>query len=426
VTAVIGEQPRLLADLEPAAGVIKEDYDDFFVEEIPLYAASGVGTHTYFLLEKRGLSTMQAVYEIAQQLKVRRRDIGYAGLKDARAVTRQWMSLEHVTRERLESLQIARMQVLAVTSHTNKLRLGHLTGNRFVVKVRQPEADRLAGLQDALALLAEKGVPNYFGRQRFGGRGDAWKVGRAIVHGDPDEALDLILGRPCKDDQGTIRRARKLYDEGSYTDAAQAWPRAFRDERRALKVLHRTRGQKKRGFGAIDKALRRFYVSAYQSYLFNRVVADRLQIGLRRILPGDLAWLHRTGAVFRVFDGDAEQPRADRFEISPTGPLFGYRMTQPSGRPGQIEAELLTGEGLTPQTFRSGKLRVKGSRRPLRFQPADASIRLGADGRGAYLELRFTLPRGCYATSLLRELFVDRSTTSGELAESYGAEEAPI
>src|SRR5690606_18406346 len=95
-TTAMEDWPRLLTDFEPLPGVIKEDYDDFVVEELPLYAASGAGTHTYFLLEKRGLSTMQAVNDMARALGVRRIDIGYAGLKDARAVTRQWMSVEHV------------------------------------------------------------------------------------------------------------------------------------------------------------------------------------------------------------------------------------------------------------------------------------------------------------------------------------------
>jgi tRNA pseudouridine13 synthase len=416
----IAEQPRLLANFQPAAGVIKEDYEDFLVEEVPLYAASGEGTHTYFLLEKRGLSTMQAVHDIARALNVRRRDIGYAGLKDARAVTRQWMSVEHVSRERLEDLQLARMRVLQVTSHTNKLRLGHLRGNTFVIKVRQTEPQRLAELQDALATLAEKGVPNYFGQQRFGGRGDAWETGRAVVHGDLAEALDLILGRPNDRDHGSVRRARQLYELGKYTDAARAWPGMFRDERRALKTLQRTGGKKKRGFLAIDASLRKFYVSAYQSYLFNCVVASRLRSDFHRILPGDLAWLHANGAVFEVVDEAVEQPRTDAFEISATGPLFGYRMTPATGRPGKIEADLLAAEGLTPESFRAANLRIKGGRRPLRFRPTDALIRLGADARGTYLELWVTLPRGCYATSLLRELFVSPTVTAEVAGEARG------
>ncbi len=412
--------PRLLQDFTPAQGLIKSDYEDFVVEELPLYPADGSGTHTYFLVEKHGLSTMQAAADIARALNVRRRDIGYAGLKDARAVTRQWMSLEHADSEQVAALQIPRLRILEVTRHTNKLHLGHLKANRFTIRVRQTEPDRLPELKDALAELIRRGVPNYFGEQRFGGRGDAWGVGLAMLRGQPDQALDLVLGRPSERDHGDIRRARQLYESGQYLEAARRWPGMFRDERRALKALAHSNGRKRRAFAAIDKASRLFYVSAYQSYLFNQVVAARLPSGLDHLYAGDLAYLHASGAVFHVEDATVEQARSDRFEISPSGPLFGYRMTEPGGYPGELEAQVLAAEKLSPKSFRSGPLRVKGARRPLRFHPADAEIRLGAPAQGVYLELAFALPRGCYATSLLRELFAGPPCGPGP--ETNGAE----
>lgn len=399
--------PRLLNDLEPAAGVIKEDYEDFVVEETPLYEPSGEGTHTYFRIEKAGLSTVQAASDVAHVLNVRVRDIGYAGLKDARAVTRQWMSVEHVDPEKLKGIDIPRLKVLEVSRHRNKLKIGHLAANRFVIKVRHTQAARLAELQDGLARLSRKGMPNYFGHQRFGGRGDTWAVGQAMLRGQVEEAVDILLGRPSQRDVGDVARARKMYEKGQYRDAASAWPGMFRNERRALKALARTKGDRKRALYSIDGNSRRFYVSAYQSYLFNQVAAQRVAGGLGVLLEGDLACLHCSGAVFRVEDAAKEQPRADAFEISPTGPLYGYRMSDPGGRPGEIEADVLRAEELPEDVFRSGGIRVKGTRRALRVRPAGATIKLGADERGAYLELRFELPRGSYATSLLRELFVE-------------------
>ena len=402
------ELPRLLANLKLAPGVIKMDYEDFVVEEIPLYEACGTGTHTYFLVQKHGLGTMPAVHDLARALDVPRREIGYAGLKDARAVTRQWMSVEHVDPERVKELSIPRIEILETTRHTNKLKLGHLRANHFVIRVRHTQPQRQKELAAGLEQLVTRGVPNYFGPQRFGGRGDAWKIGRAIVRSDLEGALDLVLGNPCERDSGDILRARELYELGNYPHALRAWPGMFRDERRALKTLHRTKGNKRIAFSAIDHSLRRFYVSAYQSHLFNSVLAERLASGPDRIECGDLAWIHEKGAVFEVLDPLVEQPRADAFEISPTGPLYGYRMTQPKHRPGQTEARILAAEDLTSDSFRSKPLRLKGARRALRFQPTNAQISLGADQRGAYLELRFTLPRGCYATSLLRELFQEQ------------------
>ncbi len=408
------DPPRLLSDFAPAPGVIKADYTDFVVEEIPLYPADAIGTHTYFFVEKAGLSTQQAVHDIARALAVRRHEIGVAGLKDARAVTRQWMSVEHIDPERVAAIDVPRVSILETTRHTNKLRIGHLKANHFVIRVRNTEPDRLAELQDALARLSRAGVPNHFGPQRFGYRGDTWAIGRALLQQDPDEAVDLLLGRPTEQDYGATRRARELYDAGDYAKAAQTWPGMFHNERRALKALMRNKGNRRRALGALDKNTRTFFISAYQSYLFNQTLARRLPTGLGHLYAGDLAWLHASGAVFRVEDTATEQPRADRLEISPSGPLFGYRMTEPQGPPAEIEHAVLAAENLTPEAFRGGPLRVKGSRRPLRFPPTDTRLSLGADPRGPYVELEFTLPRGCYATALLRELF--------ELQQADGAE----
>lgn len=418
----MSELPRLLGDFARPPGLIKHFAEDFEVEEVPLYEPGGTGTHTYFRIEKRGVSTMEAVHAIAAALDVRRRDIGYAGLKDAHAVTRQWMSIEHLPPERVQALELSHIRILEVDLHGNKLRLGHLAGNRFVIRVRQTEPHRLADFQDALRALCERGVPNYFGPQRFGGRGDTDRVGRAVVRGEIAEAVDLILGRPAPADDGAVLRARQHYEAGRFEEAARAWPWAFRDERRALRALQRARGRKKSAFFAIDKALRRFYVSAYQSWLFNAIAAQRLETGLGQLQTGDLAMRHGSRSVFLVEDAAVEQPRADAFEISPTGPLFGYRMSHPQGIPGTMEAQLLSNEELTDDSFRSGPQRVKGGRRVLRFRPEDASIRLGADDSGAYLELRFTLSRGCYATSLLRELFVGMGPEESEQDAENGGD----
>jgi tRNA pseudouridine13 synthase len=398
--------PRLLESLAPLPGVIKEDYEDFVVEEIPLYPFDAVGTHTYFLVEKRGLSTLHAVSDISRKLGVRRMDIGYAGLKDAKAVTRQWMSVEHIEPERVAALEIPRIRVVETTRHGNKLRLGHLKGNRFEIRVRRTAIERFSELLAGVETLARVGVPNYFGSQRFGSRGDGWMVGRAIVRGDLEGALDQMLGRPADADSSQLRAARELYEQGEFDRAAEHWPAMFREERRALRALAGG-AKKKRAFLSVDRAVREFLISAYQSFLFNEIVAKRLPGGLQRLLPGDLAWLHFNGAVFCVEDLEREQARADALEISPSGPLFGYRMTQPQGKPGEMEAELLRSQELSSDSFRTDHLRLKGTRRPLRFPIHDAAVALEEDSRGAYLALRFTLPRGCYATTVLRELFVE-------------------
>lgn len=398
-------QPRLLSDLQRPRGMIKADYTDFVVDELPLYPADGAGTHTYFLVEKAGLTTAQAVHDIAVKLGVRRHDIGYAGLKDSRAVTRQWMSIEHVPPERVAAIEMPRLRILETTCHGNKLKIGHLRGNQFHIKVRGHFDDQLALIQDGLATLVRRGVPNYYGPQRFGYRGDSWRIGRAMLLGQTEEAIDLMLGAPTEHDHGDVRKARKFYEKGDFEKALHAWPRLFINERRMLGAILRSGGKKRKAIYALDKWTKAFFVSAYQSVLFNRIVAQRLPTGLDRLLPGDLAWLHANGAVFHVEDLGREQPRCDAFDISPTGPLFGYRCTEPTDEPLAMEQAVLESEGLTRDAFRNGPVRTKGGRRPLRFPVHDGKAELGADEHGSYVALQFVLPRGCYATAVLTELF---------------------
>jgi tRNA pseudouridine13 synthase len=406
--------PFLTRDLPGVSGLIKSRYEDFQVEEIPAYDAVGEGTHTFFLIEKAGLTTMQAARDVARALGVAPHDVGYAGLKDARALTRQWFSVEHVAPEKVAALDLPKIRVVRTSRHFNKIKIGHLSGNRFRIRVREFRHGAEDDARAILTALSTKGVPNYFGPQRFGARGDTWRMGAAMLRGDLKDALDQYLGRPGPQDRDFFQEARRAYDQSQFARAHDIWPYMYRDERKALKVLAGG-GPPHRAWFAVDRSLKRLFLSAYQSRLFNLILAERVD-RLDRLEDGDLAFKHDTGAVFRVENAAAEQPRADRFEISPTGPLFGYRMTRPGGEPGRREDALLAAEGLNPESFREADRHpVKGGRRPLRFKPYDSSVASGLDKEGPFLEFRFVLKKGCYATSLLREILKNESET-GEAA----------
>ncbi len=396
--------PYLTADLPGVGGAIKRYDEDFVVEELPLYEPSGEGTHTYFAIEKRGLPTPAAIKLIASRLGKRPHDIGYAGLKDAHGVTRQMLSVEHVDPEQIERLELSRISVLSIDRHTNKLKLGHLAGNRFAIKIRDTVAAPLPIGRSIVEVLTARGVPNYFGPQRFGARGDNAAVGLAVLRDDYEEAIALILGRVGPADQGEVRRARELFDDGDLQAAADAWPRRFDSNARLCRALIRVDGDAGRAWRAVDHTMRRFYISAVQSDLFNRVLARRVA-NLDRLETGDIAWIHRNGACFHVEDAAIEQPRCDAFEISPSGPLFGRKMTEASGPPGQLEANVLAETGLEKGAIRSkDATRLTGARRPLRVPLSTPIIEDGDDDRGPYLRLTFDLPPGAYATGVTREI----------------------
>lgn len=398
--------PCLTRDIPALPAAIKRRYEDFDVDEIPAYEPCGKGDHVYFRIEKAGLATMRAVNDIARTLGIPSRQIGVAGLKDARAVTRQMLSIEHIDPARIESLQIPRIKVVSISRHGNKLRIGHVHGNRFIIKLRETDVGRAGDVRAVLEILSQRGAPNYFGAQRFGSRGDTWEIGRALLRNDFQTAVATLAGRPGPMDTGQVLRARELFEKGDFAAAQQAWPWGFRDCARACGILARG-GNAKRAMLSVEPKMLQFYLSAYQSWLFNNVLAERLD-ALDRVSAGDIAYKHDNGACFRVDDAAAEAPRAERFEISPTGPLFGPRMTEPAGEPAVIEQRALDAAGATRDELYSGRVvKYSGGRRPLRFRPENSAVDVGTDDAGPFIELRFTLSSGCYATAVLREICKD-------------------
>jgi tRNA pseudouridine13 synthase len=400
---VPGPAEFLTQGIPGTGGCVRSEPEDFEVEELPLYPASGAGEHVYLTVEKRGISTREAVNRIARAAGVNPESFGVAGLKDARAVARQRISVAGVDPKKLLGLDVAGVRMLAAERHSNKLRMGHLAGNRFRIRVRGVASGSEEHARASLDLLARRGVPNRFGQQRFGERGDGHLAGAALVRGDHDEFLALALGRPSDLDPPAVGRSREAYEKSDLDAAIKLLPPHRREERNCLIAL--ARGKKPaQAVRAVSKRHRIFLISALQSHLFNRVLEERMP-DLDRLEPGDLAWKHDSGAVFRVPRSqeavDLESERAGRFEVSPSGPMFGYKMTEPEGRPGEIEAAVLAEAGLEPSSFRRpGGLRVKGARRPLRVPLGHPDVTADADD----LIVTFALPPGSYATVVMGEV----------------------
>jgi tRNA pseudouridine13 synthase len=389
----------LTDDLPGIGGGIKEQVEDFLVEELPLYAPASEGEHTFFEVRKIGLSTFQAIRLLARALGVPPHRIGYAGLKDAQAITCQVLSVEGVSPTAVMALDLSHIRVMWAERHRHKLKIGHLRGNRFTVRVRGVEQSALSASQSILDVLIQRGVPNRYGLQRFGQRGASARLGKAVVQRDASGFIRAFLGGPHPGESDVVQDARSRFEAGHWEEALHLLPRNMADERQALHVLIRTQGDDRRAYAMVPKRLKVFLLSAYQSALFNQVLDARLA-SLDRVYAGDLAMKHPGRSVFRVEDEAAERPRAARFEISPTGPLFGFKMMQASGPQKDLEAAILAAENLTLEDFRvGGGIKARGERRALRFQVNEPEM--WYDGG---LMLRFWLSRGCYATAVLAEI----------------------
>jgi tRNA pseudouridine13 synthase len=329
----------ITADLPGCGGRIKESPEDFEVEEIPSYLPSGQGDHLYLWVEKRSVGTEPLARRLAEALGVDARDVGWAGLKDHHAVARQFFSVPAAAEPRLASLELEGATVLSAARHGNKLRAGHLRGNRFRIRIRGAADPDAAG--GALRALVERGVPNAFGEQRFGADARNAELGRGLLRGER-------LERP---------------------------PARFQ---------------------------RKLYLSAFQAELFNRALEARLQAGtFARALEGDVMRKEDTGGLFVCRSPAEDQPRVDRFEISPAGPMFGPRLPPASGEVRAAEEALLAASGVTQEQLRRhGRGETEGARRAYRVRLGEPSLQ--RDGND--LLVRFALPRGSYATVVLDEI----------------------
>jgi tRNA pseudouridine13 synthase len=332
--------PRITSELPGSGGQVKVSPEDFRVDEIPAYLPSGSGPHLYLKIEKRGRTTRDVLRTLARALSVPERDAGYAGLKDREAVTTQWLSFPVARDPDPAGLAAPGLTVLTVSRHQNKLRPGHARANRFEVVVR---GGTLEAARACAAALSERGMPAFFGPQRFGADGQNAAIGRALLRGERT-------------------------------------PEA--------------------GRAARDRFLRRLCISAFQSELFNAWLARRIADGLfAAALSGDVLKKLDTGGLFTCEDPAVDEPRVARFEISPAGPMFGHKLRPAAGEALAREERVLAASGVTPADLARGGGEAEGTRRAARLPVA---IALEPDGDG--YRARFELPRGCYATVVMREL----------------------
>ncbi len=336
--------PYRTPDVPGIGGRIRAELDDFQVTELPAYLPCGHGEHAFLQVEKRGRTTEQVASELARTWRLAPTDVAYAGQKDKYAVTVQTFCLP-AARIATDPTGAAGngWRVLSAARHTNRLRIGHLRGNRFAILVRDPlpaAAERAAAL---LAMLGTHGVPNYFGPQRF--------------------------GAPA---------------------AAERGPAAILAEARELD-----------GSGRTVRYRRRMLVSRAQSELFNAYLAERLRAGLLdTALLGDVLKRRATGGLFVCTDPLVDSARLAAGELVTTGPLFGPKMFAAAAEAAVFEAAVLTRFGITDSDFAGFGALGPGTRRPNLVFPELATV----EAVDAGVVLRFDLPAGAYATVVLREV----------------------
>lgn len=337
----------------PLRATLKQECSDFRVDEDLGFALTGAGEHLCLRVKKINLSTLAVAERIARLSGAGMVDIGYAGIKDRRAESTQWFSLplEPEREGLIRAIEEDGLTILESRRNSRKIRIGSHKGNRFRIRLRHCVGAR-SEFEHALAAIKQTGVPNYFGAQRFGR--DMTNVTQLL-------ALIATAG----DDSAEPRPKRRRYKRGMLYSAGRA-------------------------------------------YLFNQLLSARLQAAnWSRYVAGDVLNLDGTGRYFLLPSaGDWDptlQRRLDSFDIHISGPLAGSIDPKDkyvsSGEAADIEDAVLK----QFPTLVNGLCHfgLKAARRALRFTAAELEWCWLDTGE---LELRFALGRGCYATSLLREL----------------------
>ena len=390
----------LTEDSPGIGGIYKQTAEDFQVNEIPLYPCSGEGEHIYLWIEKSGITTLNLLSQLAKGLKIKERDLGYAGLKDARALTRQMISVPFSQLDQIGKLNLNNAKILQINRHGNKLRLGHLSGNHFTITVRETDSEALPRAKRILEQLQKRGVPNLFGEQRYGILGNSAQLGQLLLQKKFPEFCREFLGDPQLIRNRDWKEAAEQYRQGHIQVAFDKLPGGMDDERRLLQILLKGKSHRTAVY-SLPKKLLRLFLSAAQSQFFDQLLQQRLP-DLDRLIDGDVAVKHVNGACFRVEHAATEQPRADNFEISPSAPLFGSNVMLATGIPGRMELSLLEAGRLTPGSWKLGDgLTMSGERRPLRVPLNNSEIINSGEN---FITFSFSLPKGSYATSVLREL----------------------
>ncbi|MFT4867931.1 MAG: tRNA pseudouridine13 synthase [Candidatus Nanohaloarchaea archaeon] len=367
-------------------GEIKEQVNDFIVEELASHETDEDGDHLIVKLRKQNMTTMEAISKLSNMLHISKNRIGYAGNKDKRAVTEQHISIQGVTQEDVNQVFTDEFE-LEVVGRNGHIGLGNLDANRFEITIRQLNLpvddlnDRTLKIVDEM----DSKFPNYFGKQRFGSsRPITHQVGRLILQEEYEEAVWTYIAKPYDQEYKSIRKIRQeLWDTREVEDAAEKFPEQYRYEKALLYHLTKNPGDYKGAIKRLPDGLQQLFIHAYQSWIFNRVLSRLIEDG----------WYE------------------PEYEI----PLVGYKTDLKDGKPENMIEEIMEEENVSQEDFRLQNfpdLRSEGT-----YRRAFADFRnfevldLDEDDLNMNMNkmtVKFDLPKGAYATVFLREIMKNR------------------
>jgi tRNA pseudouridine13 synthase len=431
---------------EGIGGKIKEATEDFVVEEVLVdgskasvqgeVATKVLGstqTPQRFLLcvlVKRNWDTFIAVKNLAKTLGIDQNRIQFAGIKDAKALTAQHITIENAAAEDLAKAEVKDISVHPVGYVREQMSLFYLLGNNFTITIKNidspHEAIREQIAQTNKQLNTVGGIPNFFGHQRFGTtRPITHLVGKALVQGNFEEAAMLFLAKPSPIEHPASRQARQqLQDTGDFKTASMNFPRQLRFERQMLSHLAEHQDDFVGAFQRLPPKLQALFVQAHQSFLFNLFLSGRVLAGLplNEAVAGDfVVGVERSGLPMTAVAKEVTEQNLSEINLQVNAgklrialPIVGVKQKLSGGVMGEIEAQVLEQEGVDLTKLRINELSMLGGKGGLRTAVTpikDFALREASEEKAV---VSFMLLRGSYATVALREIMKPQNpVTSG-------------
>ena len=412
----LGLETFLTKDLPGIGGKLRRTPEDFVVDEISITPPeSPDGRYVVARVRHRNWEANRLVRRLGSNLRVGRGSVGFAGTKDGRSVATQLMSFR-ADIEAVKALEIPDVQVLEAYRSNRMIAIGDLIGNRFQLRVTDiPDPAGAVDICGTVRRIIDDsgGFPNFFGVQRFGSiRPITHLIGKDLVAGDFEGAVMRYVANPLGEGGEGEEARRNLQDSRDFAKAMEELPTKFTFERVMVGHLVEKPDDYLGAMRRLPRNLIMMFVHAYQSYMFNRILSERMRRGLPInepiegdfVLPLDKNGLPDQANPIDVTADNLEKARRNASEGKAfvSGVLYGADSTFSEGDMGEIERRIVEDEGVSASDFQIVGLREassKGSRRELQAPVRDLRVDHEEDG----IVFGFALNKGCYATCLMRE-----------------------
>lgn len=405
-------------------GTLRQQTEDFRVIEITNREEGTEGKYLIVELTKQNWETHHLIRDLTRILRISQKRIGFAGTKDKRAVTTQKISIYDVEEEAVQNVHLKDTELKILGRSNKSLELGDLIGNEFIITVRDIDIDEKeleSRLSQTTASIKEQGgIPNFFGIQRFGAlRPITHVVGESIVRNDIEKAALAYIAASYPDEPEDTQEVRnRVFETRDYIEGLKEYPLQLRYERAMMHHLVSNPEDYAGSFETLPANIRKMFVHAYQSYIYNTIICARIKNGLplNRAVVGDIVCFKNKAGLpdksrnERVtednIDGMNNLVRRNRAFV--TAPLIGHSTELASGVPGEIERGVIEELNVPIEGFKvpsMEELSSKGLRREILLS-ADPKYTVGEDelNEGKYkVTLDFSLAKGSYATTILRE-----------------------